>query len=75
VGATVEFRGGRGELLQQLVRQGLPELRRALEERDRWLPRHVQRELQRLFVCGDPSEGFGWLVCGACDHHRLVAFS
>jgi hypothetical protein len=25
--------------------------------------------------CGDPENGFAWLRCGGCDHHRIVPFS
>ena len=39
------------------------------------LPSHVRRELQRYLGCGEPSSGFAWLRCEACDHHRLVPFS
>ncbi len=42
---------------------------------DRYLPRHVERELQNFIGCGDPREGFAWLMCDGCPHHRLVPFS
>ena len=64
-----------GDLFHEAVRLGLPELRRALDEADRYLPRYVLRELERFTTCGDPSEGFAWLKCERCDHHRLVPFT
>ena len=37
---------------------------------DRRLPRFVVREVENYLRCGDPTEGFAWLWCGDCDHHR-----
>ena len=31
--------------------------------------------MEGFLACGDPSNGFAWLHCGGCDHHRLVTFS
>ena len=28
-----------------------------------------------FLACGDPANGFAWLQCEGCDHHRLVTFS
>ncbi|MCK6505860.1 transposase, partial [Myxococcota bacterium] len=75
VPVTIERCNTPNDLLHRLVREGLPELRRALEEVDRQLPRYVERELERFTTCGDPATGFAWLKCEACDHHRLVPFS
>ena len=71
---TIERCNTPNDLLHRLVREGLPELRRALDEADRQLPRYVERELERFTTCGDPSLGFAWLKCESCDHHRLVPF-
>jgi len=75
VSVTLERCNTPGDLLHSLVHDGLPELRRALDEADRYLPRYVLRELERFTTCGDPSEGFAWLQCEGCDHHRLVPFT
>ena len=73
--ATVECRGSSGDLLHQIVREGLPDFEDALESAGRSLPRFVRRELERFEACGDVGSGFAWLHCGDCDHHRLVPFS
>ena len=39
------------------------------------MPRHVEREMEGFLACGDPTNGFAWLQCDGCDHHRLVTFS
>jgi hypothetical protein len=72
---TVEPRGASDDLLHTVVREGLPQLRAVLEAGDRFLPRYVQREFSGYLSCGDPKEGFAWLVCRGCRHHRLVPFS
>ena len=54
-------------LLHRLVREGLPELHRALDEANRQLPRYVERELEQFTTCGDPSLGFAWLQCEGCN--------
>jgi len=54
----------------------MAELRVALDEADAALPGFVWQELERYLACGDPEEGFAWLVCDGCeDVHRLVPFS
>ena len=75
VSTTVQTRGVAGDLLHQIVREGLPVFLRQLEDRERTLPRFVRRELERFSLCGDPTEGFAWLFCEGCDHHVLVPFS
>jgi hypothetical protein len=71
----VEVRGALGDGLNDVVRTGLAELRVVLDAVDRALPDHVERELERFLVCGDPSQGCAWPVCEGCDVHRLVPFS
>ena len=44
-------------------------------ERDRCVPRFVERELRAYLECGLPSYGFVRVRCSACGHERLVAFS
>ena len=75
MGVTVEQRGGGNGLLPVLVDQGLPDLRHALDQAGRSLPGFVWRSLERLVDCGDVENGFAWLVCEGCPHHRLVPFS
>jgi len=72
---TVERCNTPGDLLHRVVRDGLAALQARLQEADRWLPRFVTREMQGYLRCGDPREGFAWLRCGDCDHHRLVPFT
>ena len=75
VAVTVELRGEGDARLRGIVREGLPRLVRALAERDLALPSHVEREFAAYLGCGDPAEGFAWLECEDCGHHRLVLFS
>ena len=72
---TVERCNTPGDLLHGLVRDGLAELQAVVERADRSLPRFVTREVEDYLRCGDPREGSAWLVCGDCDHHRLVPFT
>ena len=72
---TVECRGAGGDLLHQIVREGLPVFLDQLEAAERSVPRFVLRELERFVACGDVAHGFAWLHCADCDHHRLVPFS
>jgi hypothetical protein len=59
------------------AKRGDPE---AAEDAGRFIPRHVERTVERFPGCGDPREGFAWLVWSEatpsdCDHHRLVRFA
>ena len=72
---TIERCNTPGDLLHGLVRDGLAELQAVVERADRSLPRFVTREVEGYLRCGDPREGFAWLVCGDCDHHRLIPFT
>jgi hypothetical protein len=63
------------ELLQRIAREDLPALIEAAEQAGRFVPRHIERTVERFLTCGDSREGFAWLVCDDCDHHRLVPFS
>ncbi len=53
--------------LHPVVREGLAALRGALAAVERTLPRYVQKELDGFLECGDSSNGFAWLHCGACE--------
>jgi hypothetical protein len=75
VATTLERCGTRNDLLHRVVRDAFPHLRDAAEDTGRSLPAFVERAVARYLACGDPAEGFAWLVCEACDHHRLVPFS
>ena len=72
---TIDRANTPNDLLHRLVRGGLPELLAAVEAEGRSLPRFVVREMERFLRCGDPEEGFAWLWCRDCDHHRIVPFS
>ena len=52
-----------------------PEFLQDIEHTGRSLPQFVLREFDRYNACGDPREGFAWLQCKPCEHHRLVPFS
>jgi putative transposase/transposase-like zinc-binding protein len=75
VSVSLELRGEGDRRFRAIVRDGYDALTRALAGVERTLPAHVDREFRAYFACGDPAEGFAWLVCPACDHHRLVLFS
>ena len=72
---TVDYQRTTVELLQRIAREELPGLIEAAEDAGRFIPRHVERTVERFLGCGDSREGFAWLVCDDCDHHRLVPFS
>jgi hypothetical protein len=44
-------------------------------ERERVVPRFVERELRAYLRCGLLCHGFVRVRCRACGHDRLVAFS
>lgn len=72
---TVERRGSGGDLLHEVFEGYLAAFLRELEQRGASLPGHVLRELDAYRACGDLSQGFGWLTCARCEHHRLVPLS
>ena len=72
---TVEGRGSAGDVLHRVFEGHLGSFLEELEERGGDLPAHVRRELDAYRACGDFSQGFGWLTCKGCDHHRLVPLS
>ena len=65
----------RDRLLYQLVRKGWFSFQEQLEESGRFLPRFVEREVEKFLSCGDPVEGFAWLQCQQCETNELVTFS
>jgi Putative transposase/Transposase zinc-binding domain len=71
----VELRGSADSELRTIVEEGLPQLKYALSELERGLPRYVEQEFRAFLNCRGPVSGFAWLFCEACDHHRLVLFS
>jgi len=75
VSTTIDHRRTTTDLLQRIAREELPALVEAAEASGRNLPRYLERAVGRFLTCGDPREGFAWLVCEPCDHHRLVPFS
>jgi hypothetical protein len=72
---TLELRGAGDRQLREIVREGFPQLVRELARHGHALPRHVEREFEAYLGCGDAAQGFAWLECGSCKHHRLVLFS
>jgi len=72
---TVDHRRTATDLLQRIAREELPALTAAAEAGGRSLPRYLERAVERFLTCGDAREGFAWLTCAPCDHHRLVPFS
>jgi len=72
---TLEVLRAGHDALHAIVGTGLPKLREHLEAHGRSLPWHVERELEAFMLCGAAIEGFAWLTCEPCDHHRLVPFS
>ena len=71
---VIDIRWAAHDLLLPVVQEGLVGLRGALAAVDRKLPRHVEKEMEGFLGCGDPENGFAWLECKNCDHHRLVTF-
>ncbi len=72
---TVERRGAGADLLHQVFEEHLEPFLDELDARGGALPSHVLREVNAFRGCGDISQGFGWLKCNNCDHHRLVPLS
>src|SRR5437899_13018715 len=64
--ATVLYRVVAEELETFLARQ---------QERDRPVPRFVEREFRSFLDCGILARGFLRLRCQSCGHDRLLAFS
>ena len=65
----------RDRVLHQIVRVGWPPFLAQLEGIGRFVPRSVEKEVQRFLSCGDPVEGFAWLKCHQCETHEVVTFS
>ena len=72
---TIELRGEGDAELRAIVREGLPLMLRDLARRETQLPGFVLREFRAYLGCGDAANGFAWLDCPDCRHHRLVLFS
>ena len=62
-------------LLYQLVERHYPDFLAALAERDRHLPRYVEKEFDAYLKCGRLEHGFLRVRCTTCHAERLVAFS
>jgi hypothetical protein len=72
---TVDYQRTTSELLQRIAREDLPALVESAENAGRFIPHHVERTVERFLTCGDPKEGFAWLVWSEAtpsdyDHHR-----
>jgi hypothetical protein len=62
--------------LHRVVREHLDEfLRTCREETFASLPRFIERAFRAYVVCGLASAGFTRLVCRACGHEAILAFS
>ena len=62
-------------VLYEVVRDQLETFLACARERDRPLPRFVERELRAYLECGILAYGFLRIRCQACRAERLVAFS
>jgi hypothetical protein len=62
-------------MLYQVVRAELESFLALARERDRTIPRFVERQLRAYLGCGILAHGFVRVRCGACGCERLVAFS
>ena len=71
----LELRGNADADLQEVLREGVRQLVGVLASHDRTLPYFVTREFEAYLGCRDPKQGFAWLECAPCEHHRCVLFS
>jgi len=62
-------------LLGQLVKSAWLPFQEKLEAGGLYVPRFVEKEVEKFLCCGDPVEGFAWLKCQQCETHELVTFS
>jgi hypothetical protein len=62
-------------VLYSVVRGQLETFLARARERERPVPRFVERELRAFLACGILAHGFVRVRCEACGHDRLVAFS
>jgi hypothetical protein len=62
-------------VLYDVVRAELESFLARARERDRTVPRFVERELRAYLGCGILAHGFVRVRCDACGCERLVAFS
>jgi len=62
-------------ILYQVVREQLETFLARARERDRPVPRFVERELRAYLECGILAHGFLRVHCDACGFDRLLAFS
>ncbi len=73
-GREYRRRGGEDELLHEVVRAGLTQLRIDAEAHG-GLPRHLVQEAKAFLKCGVLQHGFVRVRCGGCGQEALVAFS
>jgi len=62
-------------LLYGIIDRYYPKFRSHMEEQERSLPLHVQKEFDEYLKCGRLEHGFLRVQCSSCHHERLVAFS
>jgi len=72
--AERSYRPRRAEetIVHQVVRDHLQEFLEQARERDRPVPRFIEREMRDFLDCGDPSRGFLFLRCPTCRFGRAV---
>jgi predicted ester cyclase len=61
--------------LYQIVDKYYPDFQLSLAEQNKQLPRYIEREFDEFLRCGRLEHGFLRVVCDACKHEKLVAFS
>ncbi|MCZ6464651.1 MAG: transposase zinc-binding domain-containing protein, partial [Proteobacteria bacterium] len=61
--------------MHTVVREQLEAFLERARERDRPVPRFVEREFRAYLECGILAHGFLRLHCGECGQGRLVPFS
>jgi len=59
-------------LVHQVVREHLEPFLERARERDRPVPRFVEREMRDFLDCGNPARGFLFLRCPTCQFGRVV---
>src|SRR5712691_2875646 len=62
-------------VLYQVVAEQLESFLARRQERDRPVPRFVEKEFRSFLDCGVLARGFLRLRCQACGHYRLLGFS
>ena len=59
-------------IVHQVMREHLGTFLERARERDRPVPRFVEREMRDFLDCGNPARGFLFLRCPTCQFGRVV---